>query len=102
MIETIITIALFTTGLHVLSMKGMILHYFTDKFTGLVYKITPKAAKLILKPIIDCPPCMCSVYGPPIYFWFNPELSITNSVNLIICLISAASISFLITQFWNE
>ena len=102
MIETIIIISLFTTGLNVISSEGMIFHYFRDKFTGFVYKLPPRIAKFILKPLIDCPPCMCSVYGAPIYFWLNPELSIINSVNLIICLISAASISYLLTQFWDE
>jgi len=64
--------ALFIIGLYKVVDGGMLLDFVGDWIRGkTLYQQGKKWRKVISKPLIDCPPCMASVWGTVFYIASN-------------------------------
>ena len=91
-IQLILIIGLFCTGLRMITAEGMIFYFLRkpyEKTTGII--------KYLLKPLIGCVTCMASFHG----IWIYYTLKGFNSVEMIICCIGAACINTLLYSFFE-
>lgn len=76
MIDHLIINSLVIFGIHAATRRNMILSYFHERIAaGLLYLLlklykkdiakAENSTAIILKPLLDCPPCMASVWGIP-------------------------------------